>query len=297
MPLAPLQKLLADARKGGYALGYFESWNVESFQAVVQAAEEERAPVIAGFNGGFLRHQGRQAPESLAFYAGLRLALERSSVSIGFLLNESGDLEQIKQAMDLGFNAVMPESEDMEPGRYLRLVQEVVEIAHPKGIAVEAQVGRLPHAGDGAGANGRLTDPEEASRFVRETKIDALAVAAGNVHVLTEGKAGLDFDVLRRIRDRVDIPFVLHGGTGISLDQAGRMIELGVVKFNFGTNLKQAYLEAVRGKLAAYHAPMSPHPFLGMGGEEDIMVAGRDAVKETVKGLLRTLRSSNQEDP
>ena len=297
MPLAPLQKLLADARKGGYALGYFESWNLESFQAVMQAAEEERAPVIAGFNGGFLCHQGRRAPESLAFYAGLRLALERSAVSVGFLFNESGDLQQIKQAMDLGFNAIMPESENMEPDRYLRLVQDVVKIAHPKGIAVEAQVGRLPHGADGAGANGRPTDPNEASRFVRETNIDALAVAAGNVHILTEGKAGVDFDVLRRIRDRVDIPLVLHGGTGIELDQAGRMIELGVVKFNFGTILKQAYLQAVRDKLAAYRAPMSPHPFLGMGGEQDIMVAGRDAVKETVKGLLRKLRSSNQEDP
>ena len=83
----------------------------------------------------------------------------------------------------------------------------------------------------------------------------------------------------------------------IPLDQAGRMIELGVVKFNYGTILKQAYLEAVRHKLAAYHTPMSPHPFLGMGGEQDIMVAGRNAVKETVKGLLRSLRSSNQEDP
>ena len=126
---------------------------------------------------------------------------------------------------------------------------------------------------------------------------DAIAKGEPLLEIETDGKAGLDFDVLRRIRDRVDIPLVLHGGTGIPLDQAGRMIELGVVKFNYGTILKQAYLEAVRHKLAAYHTPMSPHPLLGMGGEQDIMVAGRDAVKETVKDLLRNLRSSNQEDP
>jgi ketose-bisphosphate aldolase len=294
MPLVSFQKLFADAREGRYALGYFESWNLESLQAVVEAAEEERAPVIAGFNGGFLRHHTRRKPESLVFYSSLRPALERSSAPAAFLLNESDDLAQIEEAMELGFNGVMPESEGVDPAKYRALVRDVVRIAHAKGVFVEAQVGQLPNAAHRQNGSGRITDPADARRFVEETGVDALAVAIGNIHILTEGKASMNFDALRRIREQVDVPLVLHGGTSIPLDRAAEMVELGVLKFNFGTTLKQAYLQALGEKLAAYHPPQSPHPFLGMGGPQDIMTGAREALKQTVKSILRTLNCSNK---
>ena len=202
------------------------------------------------------------------------------------ILNESDDLGQIRAAIDLGFNAVMPESEGLEIEEYRRLVKAVVELARPKGVWVEAQIGMLPMGHANHNGDGSITDPEIAAEFVRETGIDALAVSIGNVHILTEGKATVNLEALRRICERVSVPLVVHGGTSLTSDSLRDMIALGVAKINFGTVLKQAYLEAVRGALAQYHPPLSPHEFLGKGGPEDIMTSGREAVKLEVLRLI-----------
>lgn len=285
MPLAPLQALLAAAQSGGYAVCYCESWNLESVQAVLEAAVRMRAPAIVGFNGGFLAHESRQRPEDLLFYASFLKALQCAPVPVSFLLNESTELAQIRDAIHLGFNAVMPDNEGMEENDYRRFVEDVVAIARPAGVFVEAQVGQLAC---GAGqSSGRLTDPGAAAEFVNATGIDALAIAVGNVHILTEGKCRLDVGAVERIRERVDIPLVLHGGTGLADDDLQAAVRAGVTKLNFGTGLKQAYLEAVRTALAEYRYPLSPHEFLGVGGPKDILVAGRNAVRDKVCELIR----------
>jgi ketose-bisphosphate aldolase len=294
MPITSLKTMLADARRGQYAVCYCESWNLESTQAVVEAAEELRSPVIAGFNGGFLRHVRRAKAENLAWYASLRGALEGATVPVAFLLNESDDLEQIREGIELGFNAVMPENEGLGHEEHRTLVREVVALARPRDVLVEAQIGVLPMGGGHSSGHGSLTDPDLAYRFVAETGIDALAVSVGNIHILTEGKAEVDYSLLERLRERVDIPLVIHGGTGLGDETMAKMVRLGAAKFNFGTRLKQAYLEAVRTALGRYHVPQSPHEYLGIGGPEDIMIAGRDAVKEDVKKLLRICGSENR---
>lgn len=283
MPLVPMAELLANARRNGYAVCYCESWNLESLQAVLEAAEELGSPVAVGFNGGFLRHPARCRPENLAYYAGLGLAVRQASVPVSFLLNETEDLGQIEQGIDLGFNAVMVESHNLGLEEYCQLVKKVVALAHNRDVFVEAQVGRLP---EGNNQGGQMTDPGLAQRFVEETQIDALAVSIGNVHVLTRGSAAVHFDVLRKIRSRVRVPLVVHGGSGFPPESAGEAIRFGVAKFNFGTVLKQTYLAALSDRLAAYGEPMNPHLFLGMGGEQDIMVAARNAVKLKVRELI-----------
>ncbi len=292
MPLVSMSQLLADATRGGYAVCYCEAWNLESFEGIVQAAEELRAPVIAGFNGGFLMRADGAQPANLAYYAGLGLALRRATVPAAFILNETDDLDQIRRGIDLGFNAVMVENERLRYEEYRQRVKQAVELAHAHDVSVEAQIGRLP---DGAGRSAEeITDPARARDFVEATGIDALAVAVGNVHILTTGRASLDLGALERIHSAVKIPLVLHGGTGIPLDLAQDCVRRGVAKVNFGTGLKQAYLEALRQRLAAYRAPLSPHPFLGMGGERDILVAGGEAVKAEVKKLLRAYGSAGK---
>lgn len=292
MPLISMKEMLENARREQYAACYCESWNLESLQAVVEAAEAEKSPVIAGFNGGFLLRSGQTTIEQLSYYASLRAALRRARVPVTFLLNESDSLEQIEQGIDLGFDAVMPENDRLSKKEYLHLVKQVVEKAHAKGVSVEAQVGHLADASGGTEAE--PTDPGAARAFVEATNIDALGVAVGNVHILTSGKRSLDLEVLSRIQEAVRIPLVLHGGTGIPLELAPRCIQLGVAKVNFGTGLKQAYLAALKEKLARYKEPMSPHPFLGMGGENDLLIAGRGAVKAEVVKLLRAYRSSGK---
>jgi ketose-bisphosphate aldolase len=285
MPLISMKELLAGARAGGYSLCYCESWNLESLQAVIEAAEELRSPVVAGFNGGFLMHPERSRPERLVYYGCLAAAVRASSAPIAFLLNETDDLAQMEEGIRAGFNSVMVENACLGLNEYRQRVKEVVSMARANHVSVEAQIGHLPNGWDN-GNGGEVTDPEGARAFVEQTGIDALGVSIGNVHILTRGTAKINLDSLREIHRVVDIPLVIHGGTGFPAEHAGEAIALGVAKFNFGTNLKQAWLAAVRQALAAYAEPMSPHPFLGIGGDKDIMVAGRNAVKQKAKELI-----------
>ena len=144
MPLHSLQEILSDARREAYGVPYCESWNLESAQAVVAAAERVGSPAIVGFNGGFLQHRSRQYPEKLAWYAGVRLALETTRVPVALLLNESTSVEQIEEAIQLGFNAVMPDNGGLPSDEYRKLVKRVVAVAHRSGVWVEAQIGTLP---------------------------------------------------------------------------------------------------------------------------------------------------------
>jgi ketose-bisphosphate aldolase len=283
--------MLARARRDKYAVCYCESWNLESLEAVVEAAEESEAPVIAGFNGAFLRHQSRRKPERLAFYSGFRTALERARVPVVFLLNESDSLPQMLEGIENGFNAVMPENEGLDQEAHRTLVKQVVSAAHARGVSVEAQIGALPLHSANSG-HSEITDPDFARDFVEATRIDALAVSVGNVHIMTNGQAKIDMEALRRIREKTGLPLVIHGGTSVPLECIEELIELGVAKINYGTVLKQAYLEAVRAQIACYHAPEDPHPFLGIGGERDIMTAGREALKNKIKQLLRFSKSA-----
>ena len=282
-------ELLADAERGKFAVCYCESWNLESLQAVVEAAEELQAPTIVGFNGGFLMHSSRSRAEELEYYAGIGLAaVQASNVPMALLLNESDNLSQIQHAMELGFNTIMVENANLEFDEYRRLVKKVVAEAHVREVSVEAQIGHLPCGARGSSAGSELTDPNQARAFIEETGIDALGISIGNVHIQTAGKAALDLETLRQIRNATEAPLVLHGGTSLPPECMGEAIALGVAKLNFGTNLKQAYLEAVRSKLAEYQPPVDPHPFLGKGGVDDIMVAGREAVKQKVKDLIQS---------
>jgi fructose-bisphosphate aldolase, class II len=287
MPLVPMVELLADARRRGYAVCYCESWNLESFQAVIEAAEELGSPIIVGFNGGFLMHASRRRPENLAFYAGMGVPLRECQVPVSLILNESESLSQIARGLELGFNAVMVESHHLGSGEYRELVKQVVAVARSRNAFVEGQIGVLPNGWEGPNGSGVITDPSLARAFVEETGVDALSVSIGNVHILTQGKAPIDIEALKQLRAAVKVPLVLHGGTGFPAERAAEVIALGVAKFNFGTALKQAYLAAVREAIKAYHEPMNPHVFLGMGGAEDVMVAGREAVKLKVKELIQ----------
>jgi fructose/tagatose bisphosphate aldolase len=213
-------------------------------------------------------------------------AVGDAKIPAAFLLNETDSLLQIERAIKLGFNAVMVESEHLEMTEYRKLVKKVVTLAHAKGVSVEAQIGRLPNGSDGSNNKGQITNPGIARAFVEETGIDALGVSIGNVHVMTRGKASIDLVSLQKIQSEIEIPLVMHGGSGFPAEYAGIAISLGVAKFNFGTILKQVYLAALREKLAAYKEPMSPHEFLGIGGEQDILVAAREAVKLKAKDLI-----------
>ncbi len=162
-----------------------------------------------------------------------------------------------------------------------------------RGVAIEGELGELPcGASGGAPHGGSATDPDAAAAFVDATGIDLLAVSVGNVHIMTSGQAGLDLDRLAAIRRRVEIPLVLHGGTGIDADALRAAIAMGVAKVNYGTYLKRRYLDAVRAAIGVECT--DPHRLLGIGGPEDVLVAGRRAVRDAVLERIGLLGCSGK---
>lgn len=288
MPLRPISELIQHARAYRYALGYFESWNFESLQGVLDAAEATRSPIIIGFNGEFLSHPDRKRSERLQCYAELgKAAAASASVPCGLIFNECPDDEWVRNAVLAGFNLVMPADPAASYEDYRRRVAQLTAFAHRYGVAVEAEVGHLPSGTTGTRNGNHLTDPELAARFIRDTDVDLLAVSVGNVHVMIKGEQDLDLERLSEIRRHVAQPLVLHGGSGISTSSLLAAIDLGVTKVNYGTYLKQRYLQALRTSIAA--KVDNPHELFGMGGDRDVMVAGRSAVCRAVMeriGLL-----------
>ncbi len=290
MPLTPIPSLFSSALEGQYALGYFESWNLESLQGVIDAAEQTRSPVIIGFNGEFLTHPDRLACERLSWYAALgRASAESASVPCGLIFNECPVDAQVRQAIDEGFNLVMLADPQASFEDYAARVGRLVSYAHAHGAAVEAEVGELPNASTGTvvTAHASRTDPGLAARFVRQTGIDLLSVSVGNIHVLAKGEQELDLDLLVEIFRQTRMPLGLHGGTGIAVSSLREAVRMGVTKVAFGTYLKQRYLAALRKALGVEE--INPHRLLGMGESQDVMVAGRLAVREAVLERIELL--------
>ncbi len=289
MPLVSIERLIHRCQEGRYAIGYFESWNLESLQGVIDAAEQTQSPIIIGFNGEFLSHDARLATERLALYGALgKAAAESAQVPCGLIFNECSNDQWILHAVDTGFNLVMPSDPGGSYDAYVSQVRRLVPQCHARHVAVEAEIDELP-----CGASGQvegtvqLTDPEMAARFVEETDVDLLAVSVGNVHIHLDGEQDLNLQHLVAIRDRVQVPLVLHGGTGITASSLREAIQLGVAKVNYGTYIKQRYLTAVRAALAR-DIP-NPHELLGLGGAPDVLVAGRIAVRDAVLERIDTL--------
>jgi ketose-bisphosphate aldolase len=292
--LVPLPHLLAKAQAGGYAIGYFEAWDSYSLEAVVEAAEAENAPVIIGFgcmmvsptwlDSGGIGLLGRMG----------RAIAERTNVPVAFLLNEAHTYAETLEGIEAGFNAVMLDTSSWETPRAVEQVRELVSVAHAHGIAVEAELGRLPDAvgHDIDRSSAALTDPEAAAAFVAETGVDCLAVAIGNIHLLTTEFAPIDLAHLARIHARVQIPLVIHGGTSFPPSAVPEAIAQGAAKFNVGTILKKIFLQGVLETSRAYDADVNVHDVLGSHKEADLLVIGKQHMREKVREFLRIYHSS-----
>ena len=289
MSLRPACELLHSARVEGYALGYFESWNLESLQGIVDAAEQTRSPLIIGFNGEFLARPERLTQERIGWYGALgRAAAESASIPCSLMFNECPSDGHVRQALVAGFNLVMLADPEAPYENYVQRVASLARFAHTVGAAVEAEIDKLPSGSSGqVDQNSSLTDPDLAAHFVRAASVDLLSVSIGNVHVMVAGQKELDLNRLAEIRKRVDIPLGLHGGTGIAPDSLREAIRLGVNKVAYGTCLKLRYLAALRKALG--DTETNPHRLLGLGGTEDVMVAGRQAVRDAVLERIELL--------
>jgi fructose/tagatose bisphosphate aldolase len=280
MPLESIGRLMQDAKRRDYAVGYFESWSFESVQGVIDAAEQTRSPVIIGFNGEWLAGRAGASFEELRLYAALgSAAAQDAKVPVGFIFNECPNDAWVEQAIHSGFNLVMPADPEAPLEDYTRRVKRLAGLAHARGVAVEADI-EDDELDAAAYAN-------SAAKFVEATGVDLLAVSVGNEEIKLQGRAPLDLARLETVHQRTGIPLVLHGGTGIEDDSIKAAIRLGVRKINYGTYMKQKYLKALRGALATTEP--NPHALLGNGSDTDLMVFGRKLVRDAVLERIELL--------
>lgn len=294
--LVPLPTLLSRARDAGYAVGYFEAWDSYSLEAVVEAAELEHAPVILGFGCMMVAPTWLESGGIGALGCLGRGAAARTRVPVALLLNEAHNMAQVQAGLAAGFNAVMLDTSSWPYDRAVEQVARMVAIARPRGVAVEAELGRLPDAG-AAGIDTRaaaLTDPAQAAMFVQRTGVDCLAVSIGNVHLLLDGEAPIDLARLAAIHAGVHVPLVIHGGTSFPAVAVPDAIGSGVAKFNVGTVLKTAFLDGVRETTAGWCAPMSAHEVLGSHTEADLLAGGKARMRDKVRQFMQLYGSSGR---
>jgi len=289
MTLHSLSSILNNAIKGNYAVGYFESWDSYSFEAILETAEEEKSPIIMGFGATMLEDNwlDKNGIEFLA--ASGRALIKDAKVPVAFLLNETHTLEQAIRGVEAGFNTVMIDSHRWEVDKAKREVKALVDIAHKNSVEVEAEFGSLPDylGGEIVDAKSYMTDPAEAKKFVEETGIDCLAVAIGNVHLLTKGSANIDIQRLKEIRSQVSLPIAIHGGTGFPDNQIKEAIANGVAKFNVGTRLKTDFLKSVTEYVTSLDENCFVHDIVGSHKKSDFLEVGKDSIKANARKFIK----------
>ncbi|MEM3459292.1 MAG: class II fructose-1,6-bisphosphate aldolase [Candidatus Bathyarchaeia archaeon] len=297
--------LLVPASRKGYAVGAFNINNLEALLAVSEAAVEEKSPVIVAVTPSAIKYGG------LAYLSEIvKTAAKSVPVPMSLHLDHGEDFETVSKCVGAGFTSVMIDGSFLKFEENVALTKRVVDLAHPKGVAVEAELGRLAGVEEKTVEEKEavLTDPETAKEFVKKTGVDALAVAIGTSHGAYKFKAEpkLDFERLRQIREKVDVPLVLHGASsvpqwiiekavkygaelagakGIPEEHIKKAISLGIAKINIDTDLRLAFTATVREVLAKSPKEFDPRKILG---------PAKEAMKEVVKGKMRLFGSSGK---
>jgi len=306
MPLTTNKELLTLARKGGYAVGAFNTNNLEILQAIVSAGEAERSPAIIAVSEGAIQYAGMPYLISM-----VRTAAAQTSTPISLHLDHGKNLEVIHSCIENGFTSVMIDGSEFEFEKNIEVTKKVVEMAKRKGVSVEAELGRLKGIEEKISVSEKeasLTDPQAAEDFFKRTGVDALAIAIGTSHgaYKFKGEAKLDFERLKEIAGKVTIPLVLHGASGVPsavLERAERFgaklpgakgipdeaikkaIGLGISKINIDTDLRLSFVGALREILTTKPDEFDPRKILG---------PGREAIKQTVQSKMKLFGSSGK---
>ena len=290
MALVPVKQILDEAQKKGYGVGAYNVNNMEQIQAIMEAAQETKSPVIIQASRGALKYSNF----TYLGYLMKAAVIENPDIPVAMHLDHGNSLESAIKAIELGFSSVMIDGSLMEDGKTpstydynVQVTKSVVEYAHSKGVSVEAEIGTLGGIEDGVGSGQiHLTDPQEAKNFVEATGVDSLAIAIGTSHgaYKFKGASNLAFDVLKEIRTLISIPIVLHGAssvpkelidevnkyggkmpgaTGCPMTDLQEAIKLGVSKINVDTDGRLAITAAIRKVFAETPEKFDPRDYLG----------------------------------
>lgn len=266
--LTPTAELVASAAAAGHGIAAFNGITVEHGVAIVHGAESVGAPVILALSHNAVRFHGSLGPIAAAY----RRLAEDADVPVGLHLDHVEDLELVEAATGEGFGSVMYDAATRPYEENVELTSRAADLVHAHGMWLEAELGEIGGK-DGAHAPHVRTDPDEAAAYVVATGVDALAVAVGSSHAMTSATASLDLELIGRLRDRVPVPLVLHGSSGVPDEGIAAAVSAGLVKINVGTQLNIAYTAAVRSGLAEADSP-DPRRYL-RGARDDMALVVR----------------------
>ena len=297
--------LMVPARRNGYGIGAFNVNNLEAVLSVVEAAAEEKSPAIVAVTPSAIKYAGLPYISKI-----VRTAAELASVPLSLHLDHGEDFETASKCVGAGFTSVMIDGSHLKFEDNIALTKRVVDVAHPKGVSVEAELGRLAGVEESTveEKDAVLTDPAVAKDFVERTGVDTLAVAIGTSHGAYKFKAvpKLDFERLKLISKNVTLPLVLHGASsvpawiiekavkygaelggakGIPEEHIQKAISLGIAKINIDTDLRLAWTATVREVLANSPKEFDPRKILG---------PAKEAMKQVVKSKMKLFSSSGK---
>lgn len=230
-----LKEVLKEANDLNMAVGAFNTHNLEMLPAIIKAAVKEKTPVIVQTSCGTANYIGHKNLVSIC-----KSMADEYGAEVVLHLDHAKDYDEIRKAIDAGYSSVMFDGSSLPLKENILGTKRVVAYAKKYGVSVEAELGTVGGTEDGiavAQDEVRYTDPADAVEFVKQTGIDALAVAIGTNHGQYKSKTNINFERLKEIKDVVDIPLVIHGGTGVKEEDVKKVIDLGIRKFNVGTEL------------------------------------------------------------
>ena len=265
MALVTTKQLLADAQKGGYAIGAFNVENMEMVQAVVAAAEELHSPVILQTTPSTLKYA-----DPAYYFANVKAAADIASVPVAMHLDHGNSFELAMKCFRVGYTSIMIDGSQSSFEDNVAVTKAVVLACHAAGVPVEAELGKVGGKEDDLvnGEGNPYTDPMEAKAFVEATDVDSLAVAIGTAHGVYKGTPKLDKERLSEIRKVVDIPLVLHGTSGVPDDDVRDCISRGICKVNYATDLRIAFTRGVTRVLTEKPDTFDPKKYNSAGREE-----------------------------
>jgi fructose-bisphosphate aldolase class II len=287
MSLVSTKEMLMEAQKGQYAVGAFNANNMEIIQAIVEASEEEKSPVIIQASQGAIKYAGLDV-----IVAMVKVMAEKASIPIALHLDHGTDYFQNILCLRAGFTSLMYDGSALPFEENVAMTKKVVEMAHVCGIPVEAeigQVGKMDASDEPGVAREKIKEfmakPEDAAKFVKLTQVDILAPAVGTIHGCREPIAKLDIPRIEKIRDLTGKPLVLHGASGASDEELRKGIAAGICKVNIDTRIRMAFTNTIRQYLNEHPEEIDPRKALN---------PAKAAAKEVIKGRIKILGSSGR---
>ena len=274
MPLVTSKEMLLKAQKGGYAVGAFNVENMEMIKAVIEAAEEMNAPLMLQTTPSTVKYAGLDI-----FFANVAARAKNASIPVALHLDHGSSFELAVQAIRNGYPSVMIDGSHESFEDNIALTSRVIAVAHPNGIPVEAELGKVGGKEDDLETEADTnTDPLEAKEFVERTGVDSLAVAIGTAHGFYSGTPKLDKERLWEIKKVVSVPLVLHGASGLSDQDVVECIQRGICKVNFATELRVAFTDGMKKLLEEKPETFDPKP-LGNAGIEKVKALVKNRIE------------------